>query len=330
MSKLGHRRSPLTKTLILICYSLSHTRASFMVIRPSSSVHHSAVPLPFNPTPNCTSPISIDFREAAPAAAYAHMYSARPDDPDFDPARASRIGGLAVGVPGELRGLEAAYKACGGGVSWDRLFAPSVALARESHVGKELARRLNFRPFGGDAFSAWMLDEPEWAEIFAPEGELLAEGGVLKRESYARTLERLGKDGVEAFYTGDMARSIVRSVQDAGGVLTLDDFARYEAKVERAFEGTYRNRTYYTTQYPSGGPVIAHLLNVLETYDDYVDEGRTGLATHRFVEALKCECPRMGRPSSFYRLTNDVTHPQSPLPPAQKSVIPPSSTTNAS
>ena len=223
-------------------------------------------------------------------ASKSHMFSPRPDDPDFDPARASRIGGLAIGVPGELRGLEAAYSACGGGVSWERLFAPSVILARESKVGKELSRRLNFKLFGSDkAFSAWMLDEPDWAALFAPEGQLLEEGQILRREAYARTLERLGREGVESFYTGDMARSMVQTVQDAGGILTLEDFARYEAKVERAFEATYRNRTYYTTQYPSGGPIIANLLNTLETYEDYVEEGKNGLSTHRFVEALKCE-----------------------------------------
>lgn len=224
------------------------------------------------------------------------MFSPRPDDPDFDPARASRIGGLAVGVPGELRGLEAAYKACGGGVSWERLFAPSVALARESKIGKELSRRLNMKMFGSDkAFSAWMLDEPDWAALFAPDGDLLVEGQTLRREAYAQTLERIGREGVESFYTGYMAQSLVQTVQDAGGILTLEDFARYEAKVERAFEATYLNRTYYTTQYPSGGPIISHLFNVLETYDDFVEQGKTGLSTHRFVEALKCEFRWSGR-----------------------------------
>lgn len=137
----------------------------FLVIRPSTT--HA------NLNSQCTGPISIDFRETAPAASYARMFTARPHEPDFDPKRASRVGGLSVGVPGEIRGLEAAYKTCGGGVPWARLFQPSADLARSSFVGKELARRLNFAPFGGTPFSAWMLKAPVWRDQFVRDGKLL-------------------------------------------------------------------------------------------------------------------------------------------------------------
>lgn len=252
-----------------------------MVIRPSNDKSR-------NLNSKCTEPIAIDFREAAPTGAHTHMFSPRPDDPDFDPARASRIGGLSVGVPGELRGLEAAYERCGGGVPWHRLVQPSIDLARQSRVGKELSRRLNAAIFSSKPMSAWMLDEDEWREIFAPEGKLLVEGDTLKREAYARTLERIAKEGVEPFYTGDIAASLVKAITDAGGILTLKDFAAYKANVKPAFKSTYLNRTMYTTHYPSAGPVLAHLLNTLEGFDDFVDAGKTGLTTHRFIEALKC------------------------------------------
>ncbi|KAK4048201.1 hypothetical protein OIV83_004906 [Microbotryomycetes sp. JL201] len=251
----------------------------FMVIRPSTS--HS------NLNENCTRPIAIDFRESAPSAATPHMFSPRPDDPDFDPARASRIGGLAVGVPGELRGLEAAYNACGGGVSWRRLFEPSIKLARRSKVGKELSRRLNSAIFTKDPMSAWMLDQDEWREVFAPAGRLLVQGETLRREAYAHTLDRVSKEGVDVFYTGDIAQSLVKAVQAAGGILTLEDFAAYAVDIKPAFQSTYLNRTMYTTHYPSAGPILANLLNTLETYDDFVDAGKNDLTMHRFVEALK-------------------------------------------
>lgn len=100
------------------------------VIKPSPN--HASI------NPHCTHPISIDFRETAPAGASSHMFTLRPLDPTFDPEQASRVGGLAVAVPGELRGLEKAFELCGGGVSWERLVRPSVALARESKVGLEV------------------------------------------------------------------------------------------------------------------------------------------------------------------------------------------------
>lgn len=160
-----------------------------MVIRPSTSSPS------FNPL--CSEPISIDFREIAPAASSPHMFSPRPEDPSFDSARASKIGGLAVGVPGELRGFEAAYKLCGGGVSWERLVQPSADLARESKIGLELARRLA-RP----VLSGFMLQEEhtQWGEMFAPDGDFLTAGGILRREKFAKTLETIGREGPGAFY----------------------------------------------------------------------------------------------------------------------------------
>ena len=78
------------------------------------------------------------------------------------------------------------------------------------------------------------------------------------------------------------------TIRKAGGIITLQDMANYKANVQPAVTGTYKNRTIYTTDAPTSGPVLIHLLNVLEQYD-LEGEGRTELNTHRFVEALKCE-----------------------------------------
>jgi hypothetical protein len=52
--------------------------------------------------------------------------------------------------------------------------------------------------------------------------------------------------------------------------------------------GTYRNRTVYTTHAPTSGPVVLHILNLLENYD-LPREGRTPLNIHRVIEAMKCK-----------------------------------------
>ena len=93
----------------------------FMTIRPADKKHV---------------PISIDFRETAPTGSHPTMHANTPGS--------SRFGGLAVGVPGELRGLEAAYKAYGGAVSWQRLFEPAIKLAEGHEVGADRDRRLKF------------------------------------------------------------------------------------------------------------------------------------------------------------------------------------------
>ncbi|GJN92777.1 hypothetical protein Rhopal_005815-T1 [Rhodotorula paludigena] len=280
----------------------------FMVIRPpslpssSSSSADMNLPSAYAHNPRCTAPLSIDFRETAPALAYADMFtpSARPDDSSWDPNLASKVGGLAIGVPGELRGFEAAYKACGGGVSWARIFQPAADLAREFRVGKELHRRLNARWSGtdeGDRISEWITGEDDWARIFMRDEpvdgksgrrtEFLQEGDIVRREAYADTLERLGREGADVFYEGSIADEIVAAAQANGGILSKEDMRGYKAVVRAAEEGTYRGRRYYTGSYPSGGPILRHLLNVLDGYEDFADAGRTGLTEHRFVEALK-------------------------------------------
>lgn len=193
-----------------------------------------------------------------------------------------------MGVPGELRGLEEAYKRCGGGVSWERLFQPAAEIARESTVGLELGRRLTFAPFG-KPLSSWMLSQPVWSNIFAPKGRLLKAGQTLRRPAYAKTLTTIGEKGAAAFYEGPIAEAMVKTVQAAGGILTLEDLKGYKVIVRPALEATYRDRKYYTTHAPSGGPVIISLLNTVEGYKNWVEKGRTGLAIHRFIEALKCE-----------------------------------------
>lgn len=71
--------------------------------------------------------------------------------------------------------------------------------------------------------------------------------------------------------------------------MTNADLERYEAIVYPALMQTYRgNRRVYTTGAPTSGPVLLHMLNLLEKYD-LEREGRTGLNMHRFVEVMKCK-----------------------------------------
>ena len=76
---------------------------------------------------------TIDFRETAPASAHTKMYVGNPS--------LARWGGLAVAVPGELRGLKKAHDLWGT-LPWSELVEPSIELARGWTVSKELERRI--------------------------------------------------------------------------------------------------------------------------------------------------------------------------------------------
>ena len=69
--------------------------------------------------------------------------------------------------------------------------------------------------------------------------------------------------------------------------MTHEDFASYQVKVRPALNGSYLGRQVYVPHAPTSGPVLLHMLSMLEGYD-LKEEGRTGLNTHRLVEVMKC------------------------------------------
>jgi gamma-glutamyltranspeptidase/glutathione hydrolase/leukotriene-C4 hydrolase len=104
--------------------------------RPSSGIGGGGfmtVRLPARSPNTSSAGWTVDFRETAPAAANATMFS-------HDP-QSSLYGGLSVGVPGELRGLAEAHRRWAT-LSWKRLVEPAARLAEGWKVPTELGRRI--------------------------------------------------------------------------------------------------------------------------------------------------------------------------------------------
>ncbi|KAN0129765.1 Gamma-glutamyltranspeptidase [Lactarius tabidus] len=216
---------------------------------------------------------AIDFRETAPALAKSTMYVGRPLEAQF--------GGLSVGVPGEVRGLAEAHKRWGK-LPWRRLVQPSADIAAGWTVSKELGLRIHQLP----KFRSLLLHNPDWSHIFAPNGVLLEEGDTIQRVNLSRTLSVIAEQGPDAFHRGEIADAIINKIRAEDGIMTQEDLANYEVKVSRALEGTYRGQKVYTTHAPTSGPVLLHMLNLMEEYD-LPAEGRTDVNVHRLIEATK-------------------------------------------
>lgn len=160
---------------------------------------------PSSSSPNASSEgWTIDFRETAPALSNTTMYTGDP--------YSSRFGGLSVGVPGELLGLEEAHKRWGK-LNWKRLVMPSVELAKGWQVSNELAMRIRVRSgiskvlglglfYLGqiEKYRSLMLNNSDWSSIFAPAGRLLEEGETIRRTNYSRTLEVVALEGAGALH----------------------------------------------------------------------------------------------------------------------------------
>ena len=219
---------------------------------------------------------SIDFRETAPAAAYEDMYT--------DDVQKSITGGLASGIPGEIRGLQYVHEKYGS-LPWKTLVEPAVNVARNGFpVSQDLVRYMTSAVGDGPDF---LTNNPTWAIDFAPNGTRLGLGDTMTRRRYADTLEMIGREGPDSFYNGALAESMIKAVQAENGTMTLDDLKNYQVRILPTAQITYRGYKVHSTSAPSSGGVVLSTLKILEGYRDMFLPESINISTHRLTEAMR-------------------------------------------
>ncbi|KAI1502489.1 gamma-glutamyltransferase 1 [Biscogniauxia marginata] len=217
----------------------------------------------------------IDFRETAPAAAFEDMYANNTD--------ASLYGGLASGVPGELRGLEYLHKNYGA-LPWTDVVAPAIKVARYGfNVTEDLVHYMDSVTPSGD----FLVNDPSWAIDFAPHGERVKLGETITRKRYADTLEVIATEGADAFYTGAIANATVTALAKKGGIITLDDLKNYTVAVRKPAVINYRGYKLTSCSAPSSGVVALSALKIVDGYSGFDDPSAINLTTHRLDEAIR-------------------------------------------
>ncbi|EPQ58687.1 gamma-glutamyltransferase [Gloeophyllum trabeum ATCC 11539] len=219
----------------------------------------------------------IDFRETMPAAGNETMYLTATSP------TASTVGGLAIGVPGELRGWEALHQRHGK-LPWKKLFEPAIYIARNGfEVNVDLANALSATSY------PFLTHDPLWAEVYAPNGTLLKQGDTVYRKRYANTLEKLSIYGADYFYKGELAVNTAEAAYARGGILTTADLANYTAIIRKPSNITYRNHRIFSTIAPSSGSVVLSALKIFEGYPGNAlpSDPAINLTTHRLIEATK-------------------------------------------
>ncbi|KAK2858356.1 hypothetical protein FQN49_004813 [Arthroderma sp. PD_2] len=217
----------------------------------------------------------IDFRETAPAAAFEDMFKNLTDG--------STAGGLASGVPGEVRGLEYLHKNYGK-LSWSTVMEPAIRTARDGfRVNEDLARIMASATKKGN----FLAENPTWAVDFAPQGTLLKVGDLITRRRYADTLDKISKYGADAFYTGPMAQAMINALRAANGTMTLEDLKNYTVASRPTAEIEYRGMKVTSGTAPSSGVVLLSILKLVNGYKNFFGRGTVPLSTHRLDEAIR-------------------------------------------
>jgi gamma-glutamyltranspeptidase/glutathione hydrolase len=201
---------------------------------------------------------TLDFREAAPSAAFETMYQ---DEEGNVIADLSRKGHLAAGIPGVVDGMIKAHQEYGKLEPFSKLIEPAIQLAKEGFKLTEnqaagLNRnRENFEKYN-TAPTAFTKGERDWEP-----GELLIQTDL------AKTLELIQEKGRAGFYEGIVADLIVAEMNRGNGVITHQDLASYSAKWRAPIIVNYKDYEIIGMPPPSsGGIALAQLLKIVENY----------------------------------------------------------------
>ncbi len=174
-----------------------------------------------------------------------------------DAAQVFHIGPASCGVYGAPAGVCAAMERWGT-LPLDELVAPAARLAREGVV-------LNTeQAYVAKILADLLTSTPECAALWAPQGRVLGEGELLRNPDLADALLRLGEEGVEPFYSGEVAAAVCDWVWAGGGSLSAEDLAGYRAIEREPVSVPYRDREVLTNPPPSaGGTLLAYALSLL-------------------------------------------------------------------
>lgn len=205
---------------------------------------------------------SLDGRETAPLAATPTLFQ----DADGKPLKFfdAVVGGRSVGVPGTPALMQEAHRRWGS-AAWASLFERAIALSDEGFV---VSRRLAAMV---EADAERLGRDAETRAYFMPRGRRIMEGQLLKNPAYAASLRALAGRGAGPFYTGDIAKAIVRKVRETEsnpGVLSEVDLALYAVKERAPVCAPYRGHDICGMGPPSsGGLTVGQIVGMLGSFD---------------------------------------------------------------
>jgi gamma-glutamyltranspeptidase / glutathione hydrolase len=189
-------------------------------------------------------------------------------------------GALSVSVPGTVDGWFEMHQKFGK-VSMDAILQPAIDYARNGFPVTELIAYYLQR--SGPALGRY----PNFRETYMPEGRMPEKGEIFRNPLLANTYQTIARQGRDAFYKGEIARTIERYIKDNGGFLSYEDLASHSSTWVEPVSVNYRG--YDVWQLPPNGQGIAGLqmLNILEGYNIASMGLYCPEYVHLFLEAKK-------------------------------------------
>lgn len=189
-------------------------------------------------------------------------------------------GPLPVSVPGTVDGWFMLHDRFGS-ISMAEVLKPAIQYAENGFPVSQLIAYYWGRSV--PILQQW----PGFTEQFTLDGRAPAEGEIWRSPNLASTLRKIAAGGREAFYEGEMAKTIADYMQANGGFLTVEDLSEHRGKWVDPVSSNYRG--YDVWELPPNGQGIAALqiLNILEQYDVAAMGHDSPEYVHLFTEAKK-------------------------------------------
>lgn len=229
----------------------------------------------------------VKRRHCKPVAVRACGQAASIASPSF--YRSLGFGGVpfrgplaALTVPGTVRGWQAllalAQTPCR--LALRTILEPAVALAREGFEVSPSQERTTL------AACAGLRDCSGFAEVFLrSDGSALGAGQCLRQPALARTLQMLADNGLEDFYTGEVAERLCRELTEIGSPLRALDFARCRADIVEPLHLRAFGVDFYNLPAPTQGAASLAILGLMQRAAVRPDS--TAAFVHAAVESTK-------------------------------------------
>ncbi|WP_066774885.1 gamma-glutamyltransferase family protein [Sphingomonas sp. CCH5-D11] len=198
------------------------------------------------------------------------------------------LGAITVSVPGTVDGWWTMHQRYGK-LPWATLFEPAIAMAEAGtpvpdiiayYIRRSMA---NFaRPGNGVEETANALKTWGMADGKGPQA-----GQVFRNPDLARTYRAIAQGGRDAFYTGDLARTIDRYFKKIGGWLRYEDLAAHRSEWIEPNRTDYRGTTVHALGANTQGIATLQMLNILEHFDLKGAGFQSALSIHLQAEAKR-------------------------------------------
>jgi gamma-glutamyltranspeptidase / glutathione hydrolase len=223
-------------------------------------------------------------REGAPVALNGSGWGGSRGSRDFFRSRRMDhipLSGMqSVSVPGAVAGwfkLHAKY----GKLPMSRLLGPAIDYAEKGFPVSEIISGQWRR------YETVLQQTADAAETYLINGHAPRHGEIFKNPSLARTLRLIANHGRDVFYKGEIAQKLVDFSDKNDGLLTLADFADFDAQWSEPAHTTYRGYALYEMGDNTQGTTALEFVNILEGFNFTAMEHNGADHIHLMVEAKK-------------------------------------------